>query len=219
MARRRGVARRVRVAAPLTPSCQPPPFSADRAFRIFRFPETGIYRDDGSLKQPTLRPGDIAVGLWLARAPGAHYQDLARALVLGLGEVHRGVRRLEAAGLVLAGERRVNRQALLECLVHGVRYVFPAVLGRETAGIPTGGAAPGLSGKLPATPTVVWPTAEGSTRGAGLVPLYAAAPRAALADGYLYRVLALVDTLRLGQLRERRLAQTMLDEELSRAAP
>ncbi len=112
----------------------------------------------------------------------------------------------------------MNRQALLEFLVHGVRYVFPAVLGPETQGIPTAAAAPTLGEKIPGGPTAVWPQAEGKTRGASLVPLYRAAPHAALQDDHLYRALALVDVLRLGELRERRLAQALLDEGLSGTA-
>jgi DNA-binding Lrp family transcriptional regulator len=171
--------------------------------------------NDDPARQPSLRPSDVAVALQLARTPGAHYQDLARGLHLGVAEVHRGVRRLERAGLVQLLERRVNRQALLEFLVHGVRYVFPAVLGAETRGTLTAAAAPVLAGKIPGGPTAVWPDAEGKTRGASLVPLYRAAPRAARGDEHLYRALALVDVLRLGQLQERRLAQGLLDESLS----
>jgi len=157
------------------------------------------------------------VALWLAHAPLAHYQPLALGLRLGLAEVHRGVRRLEGAGLLLPGVRQVNRQALLEFLVHGVRYVFPPVLGAETRGIPAAATAPMLADKLPSVAPVVWAHADGQAQGQSLVPLYREAPRAALADAYLYRVLALVDVLRLGQLRERRVAQGMLDEDLSRA--
>ena len=111
----------------------------------------------------------------------------------------------------------MNRQALLEFLVHGVRYVFPAILGAETQGIASAAGAPGLVGKLPAAAAVVWPAAEGKARGLGLLPLYGAAPRAALKDGQLYRALALVDVLRLGQVRERHLAQGLLGEDFSSA--
>lgn len=166
-------------------------------------------------RQLTLRPSDVAVALQLARTPGAHYKDLAQRLHLGVAEVHRGVRRLERARLAQAGERRVNRQALLEFLVHGVRYVFPAVLGPEVQGVPTAALGPALAEKLPGGPTAVWPRAEGKTKGAGVVPLYGAAPDAALGDAQLHRALALVDVLRLGELRERRLAQGLLDEALS----
>jgi len=166
-------------------------------------------------QQPTLRPSDVAVALTLARAPGAHYLAMASIVRVGVAEVHRGVRRLERAGLVEARERRVNRQALLEFLVHGVRYAFPAVLGAETAGIPTAAAVPSVGAKIPKGPSAVWPEEKGAVRGIGLVPLYRAAPQAAQASEELHRALALVDVLRLGQLQERRLAQGMLDEYLS----
>jgi hypothetical protein len=166
-------------------------------------------------RQLTLRPSDVAVALLLARTPGAHYKDLARVLHLGVAEVHRGVRRLELARLAQVGERRVNRQAVLEFLVHGVRYVFPAVLGPEAQGVPTAAMAPSLIEKLPGGPAAVWQKTEGKTRGASVVPLYRAAPDAALQDAQLYRALALVDVLRLGELKERRLAQGLLDEALS----
>jgi len=166
-------------------------------------------------QQPTLRPSDVAVALTLARAPGAHYLAMARTVRLGVAEVHRGVRRLERAGLVQMPERRVNRQALLEFLVHGVRYAFPAVVGGETAGIPTAAAVQAVAGKIPGGPSAVWPDGKGTVRGISLVPLYRAAPLAAQSNDDLHRALALVDVLRLGQLQERRLAQGLLDEYLS----
>ena len=166
-------------------------------------------------RQLTLRPSDVAVAIRLAQTPSARYGVLAEDLKLGLAEVHRGVRRLERAGLLLPSERRVNSQALLEFLAHGVRYAFPPLLGPEARGIPTAAAAPDLVGKLPKGPVVVWPSTEGRTRGESLVPLYEAAPSAALRNRQLYRALALVDALRIGQVRERRIAQDLFSRELS----
>jgi hypothetical protein len=169
-------------------------------------------------KQITLRPSDVAVALALGQGKPAGYQALAHRLHLGLAQVHRSVQRLERAGLVLPGERRVNRQALLEFIEHGVRYAFPPQLGPEVRGVPTAGAAPGLAGKLPRGPAIVWPSAEGRVRGQSLAPLYDGVPGAALADASLHRLLALVDVLRIGQIRERRLAQQLLRDELHEEA-
>jgi hypothetical protein len=58
----------------------------------------------------------------------------------------------------------VNRQAVLEFLVHGVRYVFPAVLGPEAQGVPTAAAAPALAERLPAR---TWKTLPCRTTPAG----------------------------------------------------
>jgi len=170
-------------------------------------------------RHPSLRPGDVAVGLQLARTPGAHYAALASVLRVGVAEAHRGVRRLEQAGLVMPGERRVDRQALVEFLVHGVRYVFAPVLGGEASGVGTAAAAPGLAGKFPAGAAVVWPYQGGKSRGRSLLPLYRGAPAAALEDPWLYRALALVDVLRVGQLQERRQARALLDEDLATPPP
>ena len=156
----------------------------------------------------------MAVALQLARAPGARYADLARVLHLGVAEAHRGVRRLQLAGLVMPGERRVDRQALVEFLVHGVRYAFAPLLGAEASGVATAEAAPGLAGKFQAEGGVVWPHPEGKARGRSLVPLYRGGPAAALADPWLHRSLALVDVLRVGGLQQRRQARALLDEEL-----
>jgi hypothetical protein len=52
----------------------------------------------------------------------------------------------------------------------------------------------------------VWPFPEGEHRGVTLEPLYKSAP-AALRDPFLYELLALIDALREGRVRERKLAE------------
>jgi hypothetical protein len=51
-------------------------------------------------------------------------------------------------------------------------------------------------------------------RGYSLVPLYKRAALAALADPQLYELLSLVDALRDGRIRERKLALEMLTERI-----
>lgn len=162
------------------------------------------------IDQKSLRSVDLGVALRLEHRPDERYEELARALVLSLSASHRAVKRLQQAGLLLPGSRRVNRSALLEFLVHGARYAFPPTLGSEVRGVPTAGALPGLREHLPAGPGAVWPSADGRSRGPALAPLYAGAPAAALHDERLHRLLAVVDVLRIGQSRDRRIAETML---------
>jgi hypothetical protein len=162
----------------------------------------------------SLRPGDLAVALRLALSPGDRYEVLSTALRVSLSVAHRAVRRLEAAGLLLPAERRANRAALLEFLVHGVRYAFPAQLGPETRGVPTAGGLPEFRGEMPEGSGAVWPSLEGRARGPSLVPLYENAPSAAQHDARLHRALALVDALRVSQARERRVAERLLRREL-----
>ncbi len=127
--------------------------------------------------------------------------------------------RSREAGLLYLGEteKRVNRAALLELLVHGLRYVFPPQRGGLTRGLPTGASVAPLSASfsVETEPPPVWPYAEGETRGLSFSPLYKGAPQAALLDQELYKLLALCDAIRGGRTRERNLASGMLKEALT----
>lgn len=104
--------------------------------------------------------------------------------------------------------------ALLEFLVGGVPYAFPAEPGPETRGIPTAHSAPPLVGEIGADGAVVWPSAEGHVRGASVRPLYPGAPALARHNVRLYELLAIVDALRIGRARERQRAKALLHERL-----
>jgi hypothetical protein len=96
-------------------------------------------------------------------------------------------------------------------------YVSLSCRDRTThAGGPTSYAAPPLAkliaqaGDLPP----VWPYPDGTVRSYSFVPLHKNEPRAALEDERLYEFLALVDALRNGRARERKLATQELAERL-----
>jgi hypothetical protein len=157
-----------------------------------------------------LKPQDILVLLKLSIEPErATYLRLAQQLHLNPSEVHASVKR-RAAHLLLGPleQERVNRSGLLELLLHGLRYVFPAEKGALTRGVPTAYAASPLKEQIApdGEPVPVWPYAEGSVRGYSFSPLHKNAPLAALEDQRFYELLALVDALREGRARERELA-------------
>jgi hypothetical protein len=87
-----------------------------------------------------------------------------------------------------------------------------------TRGVPTSYAAPPLARQIAGGADLppVWPYAEGKQRGVGLEPLYKTVPAAALRDPVLYELLALIDALRDGRARERRLAEQELSARLHR---
>jgi hypothetical protein len=116
-------------------------------------------------------------------------------------------------------EARPNLAALEEFLIHGVKYAFPAQHGEPTRGVPTSYAALPLRQVIAPSndPAPVWPFAEGTERGTAFEPLYKMAPKAALRDPVLYEYLALVDALRDGRARERRLAEEMMAQRLNLA--
>ena len=85
-------------------------------------------------------------------------------------------------------------------------------------GLPTAYAAEPLKSALQSStdPPPVWPHVDGKVRGYSFAPLYKHAPAAALKDEKLYELLTLVDALRDGRVRERKLA---MDELRRRIAP
>lgn len=109
-----------------------------------------------------------------------------------------------------------NSKALLDFIVSGLRYVFPANPGAVARGMMTGFEAPGLQGLLSSIGEnhYVWPDAESSEKGQVIVPLYKTAPFAARQDPQLYQSMALVDAIRLGNPREVTIAKTELKKRL-----
>lgn len=163
---------------------------------------------------------DIVVVLKLLGSSRAKsFAELGKSVGLSASEAHAAVRRLVGARLLDPDQKQVRRKALLEFLVHGLPYTFPACLKETTRGIPTAWAAPVMRGQvidneLPP----VWPDPEGEVRGQAVKPLYASAVAAAKRDPGLHDLLALVDALRLGRARERRIAELALEKLLAEVA-
>lgn len=142
---------------------------------------------------------------------------LAEETGVGLSQVNAACRRLEAIGLLSPGKRRIARSALLEFLLHGLKYVFPFTMGQASRGMPTGYAAEPLrdqflSGEAELVP--VWPDPHGTVRGLAVKPLYRTVPMACRKDQRLYEYLALVDAVRGGRARERKKAIEVLTRRL-----
>jgi hypothetical protein len=166
-----------------------------------------------------LKPLDIVVLLKLSLGSGRpSFAELARDLRLYPSEVYTSLKRGRASHLVKGTNREetVNRTALLEFLLHGIRYAFPAETGALTRGVPTSYAAAPLNKSIAGSsdPPPVWPFAGGSVRGYSFAPLHKNVPAAALEDNRLYELLALVDALRDGRARERALAARELTKRI-----
>ncbi len=146
--------------------------------------------------------------------PEEKYELLADTLGLSVSAAYRSVKRLEAAGLILPHRRAASGGALLEFLLHGVRFAFYPVTGPEAPGIPTAYSAPPLAEQIVSERPLVWPSARGTLRGDTLVPLYGGAPELAERHVELYEALTLVDAIRVGRARERKLASEMLEQRL-----
>lgn len=165
-----------------------------------------------------LKPQDVVVLLKLSVTKGElSYSAMANALGMSPSEVHSAVRRAGESGLLNVATKRPNRQALVEFLIHGLRYAFPAHRGGITRGLPTAHAAPPLKDRIIAGGELVpvWPDPEGDVRGEELSPLYRSVPGAARKDPALYELLALVDAVRIGRARERTIAIEELQSRLA----
>lgn len=114
------------------------------------------------------------------------------------------------------GAPKANTRALYEFIVYGLKYVFPAKPGELARGIATTFSAPILKDKLISAGEfkLIWPNAQGNTKGLSIEPLFKSVAIAIRNDPELYATLALVDAIRLGQPRESSLAQSLLKEIL-----
>jgi len=167
-----------------------------------------------------LKPHDVAVALKLcvygAKRPS--YSHIAFDLSMSPSEVHAAVKRAQVSLLLHGSElnEMPNISALEEFLVHGLKYSFPAERGEPTRGVPTSYAAEPLRKMIAigADLPPVWPYTKGSVRGIAFQPLYKLAPVAALRDPVFYEYLAMVDALRDGRARDRKLAEEMIVKRL-----
>jgi hypothetical protein len=144
-------------------------------------------------------------GSWMAK-------DLAREVGLSPTEVSMSLDRSRYANLIDDAKKRVNTGVFLDFLVHGLKVVFPVQRGGIVRGMPTAWSAPPLSELVASSEAVVWPHEEGSVRGEGVEPLYPSVPMAAMGSKPLHKLLALVDALRVGRVRERELAAKILKQ-------
>ena len=168
-------------------------------------------------RQPTLRPGDVVIALQLAIADKTGFKNLASATGLSVGECHNAVRRLAMARLTSPASRRPVTELLLRFMVHGVPCAFPAVVGAPSVGVATAYSAGVFTGKVSSEERFVWPDADGTERGLALTPLFPRAAQLATRNRALYDLLAIVDALRVGRTRERKVAEELLRERLSAA--
>lgn len=166
-----------------------------------------------------LKPQDIVVLLKLAGMRDAWtFEQLGAELAMSASALHRSLARASAAGLYDEAHRRVVTPALLEFVVHGAKYLYPGVMRGEARGIPTAWAAEPLAGRIASSNKAVpvWPDPHGSARGLAVEPLHPSVPEAAKRDSRLAQKLALVDAIRLGDARQRGVAERELAKQLER---
>jgi hypothetical protein len=167
-----------------------------------------------------LKQADIYVlGGLLAHEGDWTYRSLAEDLNVPHAVVQRAISRAEEANLYSPHRRDVHRAHFEEFAVHALRFVAPARLGPLTSGVPAAWAAEPMAKAIVSSgdePPPVWPHAEGGVRGQAVEPLHGAAPAAAAEWSELAEILASLDSLRVGDVRVRSVAEGFLVDRLRR---
>ena len=106
------------------------------------------------------------------------------------------------------------RKSLIEFLEFGLKYTFPQKPGALVRGVPTAHSAPPVNRLLHAVELFVWPYSKGVFRGQSIEPLYRTVPEISIQDEELYALLALTDALRIGKVREQKIAIEELKKKI-----
>ena len=170
-------------------------------------------------KHNGMRPQDIVILLKITtmRDDNWTFSQIADSLQISESEVSCAMERNKLAGLVSPDKTKVNKLALRDFLIYGIKYVFPPQAGHSDRGIATAHSAPPVNRHITETDeNYVWKYYKGTKRGNSIVPLYDKIPKIVENQPELYELLAIVDTLRIGKKREVEIAINELDKRLNR---
>lgn len=167
-------------------------------------------------KHNGMRPHDVVILLKIIAIDNENWmmKDIANKLHISSSEVSESLNRSVWAGLMTNDKRRIFKSALLDFIIHGLKYVYPQKPGAMVRGIKTAHSAPPLSFEINSEQNYVWPYAEGNSRGFAIEPLHPNVPKACLEDHKLYELLALLDAIRIGNTREQNMAINELNNRI-----
>jgi hypothetical protein len=159
-----------------------------------------------------MRPQDVAILLKIVALNQEDWQiqPVSTELGISLGEVSQSLSRSRIAGLIDFKKKRPNRSSITEFLLHGMKYVFPAAPGALTRGLATAHSHPFMKRHFHSDENYVWPDVHGEIVGQAIKPFYERQAEAARRDDRFYLLLALVDTIRVGRVREVKIASDEL---------
>lgn len=169
-------------------------------------------------KQFALKPQDVVVAIKLAGIKQFTYASLSLAVGLAPSQVHASVKALLQSKLMSEdGDSGVaiNRFRLVEFLVHGVPYMFPAIETHPTKGLATISELDEMKQVFLTQRNYVWPLPSGKDTGVGLVPLHHCVFRAVQDDAAAYRILMSIDAIRIGDARERDVGTSVIRRSLA----
>lgn len=151
-----------------------------------------------------MRPLDIVILMKLVALDNHpwQYRDLSSSLYISISEISESLNRSMLAGLLDQGRKKVRRNSLMEFIEFGFHYVFPQIPGSVVNGIPTAHSYPFYKNQIISQMPFVWPSSDGSIRGQAVQPLHKGVVKAVKNDEVLYKLLASLDIIRIGKVRE-----------------
>lgn len=159
-------------------------------------------------KHNGMRPQDVAILLKIIALGNQPWQllGLSNSLKISISEISESLNRSSLANLIDSRKKNINRQNLMEFLEHGVRYVFPQRPGAMIKGIPTAHSHPFMKNSFISEINYAWPHVKGKVMGLMIEPFYPKQVETVLEDEVYYKLLALVDVIRVGKVREIKIA-------------
>ncbi len=167
-----------------------------------------------------MRPQDILVLLKIISMKNPEWLnlDIANSLKISQSEVSEALNRCKIARLIDGDKRKIYINSFKEFLIYGLKYVFPAEPGAIVRGIPTAHSANPIKELISqGSENFVWPYSKGILRGQSIEPLYDTIPMVVQNDILFYELLAILDTLRIGRVREIKIAIDELEKRLKNA--
>ena len=166
-----------------------------------------------------LKPQDVFVACQIAllgEEPFTH-ANLAERLHLSTSTVFDALGRLRQAKLTVSAAyqpAKVVGSRLFEFLVHAVPTIYFPKKIEVVRGIPTSVFSPLFRDRFTNDLNVVlvWPYSKGKEQGEGLLPIYPTVPIACSQNQELYQLMATIDVLRVGKVREREAAVSYLED-------
>lgn len=163
-----------------------------------------------------MRPLDVVVLMKIIALKNNQwqYRDLASSLKISISEIGQSLNRSAIAGLIDSHKKNVRRIALMEFVQYGLHYVFPQIPGALVNGVATAHSHPFYKKRFSAEVPFVWPSVNGDIRGQAIEPLHKGVVEAVKTDEDLYKLLASIDILRVGKVREINLALDELKKQI-----
>ena len=125
---------------------------------------------------------------------------------------------IDPLSLIDSKKRKVNINSFCEFLIYGIKYVFPTEPGAVVKGIPTAHSASPIKEHISSGKDVyVWAYAKGTHRGQAIEPLYKTITQLVQNYRLFYELLTIVDTIRVGRVREIKIAIEELNKRLKNA--